>query len=160
MCDCYLRGTGESIPPPGGHHPGANISVSKTNAQEALSTVFWQVRGGLSPNPISHKTNKHKHTKSLRGHMQTRNLTKICLVSQELQEPRAKSKEQRAKSQEPGAKSQKTTAKSQEPRAKSQETITTQTQTQTQTHMHTQRHVCTHLRNTSKAEKTETDTQT
>ena len=51
-----------------------------------------------------------------------------------------------------------TRSKRQEARAKSQEPRATQTKTQTQTH--TQRHVCTQLRNTSKAERTETDTQT
>ena len=44
ICDCYLQDTGDSVPPPGGRHSGAtNISVSKTNAQEALSTVLRQV---------------------------------------------------------------------------------------------------------------------
>ena len=63
------------------------------------------------------------------------------------------------KSQEPRAENQEPRVKSQDPRAKSQEPRATQTQTQTETHTNTQRHVCTQLRNTSKAETTETDTQ-
>ena len=86
-----LQDTGNSIPPPGGgRHPRANRSVSITNVQETLSTVFRPVLACTSPNQISHKTSKVKHTKSSRRNICARNHNEL------FGQPRAKSKEHKA----------------------------------------------------------------
>ena len=90
---------------PGGASPRSqHIRITNQRSRGTFCSVSAGAHMHITKS-ISHKTNKHNHTKSLRSSMRTRNPTASCLVSQEPQDLRAKSQEPRAKSQEPRAKS-------------------------------------------------------